>query len=104
MHVVLKVFPAILSLGIAVLTGDAAARAESITLKSGETVELGSLFWVVNCRSLLKGPPVAEVLYQLPQNLTRGGDSQAAADVTRCSMSLIRGAGSMPAIEITSQI
>ena len=31
------------------------------------------------------------------------GDSQAVANVTRCSMSLIRGAGSMSAIEITRQ-
>src|ERR1700730_888302 len=31
------------------------------------------------------------------------GDSQTTATVTRCSMSLIRGAGSMSAIEITHQ-
>ncbi|MGH6851430.1 MAG: hypothetical protein ACREDD_13445, partial [Methylocella sp.] len=31
------------------------------------------------------------------------GDSQTAANVTRCSPSLIRGAGSMSAIEITRQ-
>lgn len=70
MHVGLKVFPAILSLGVGVLTGGAAARAESaqsIALRSGETVELFPLFWVVNCRSILKGPPVAEVLEGPPE-------------------------------------
>ncbi|WOJ89201.1 hypothetical protein RZS28_15535 [Methylocapsa polymorpha] len=68
MHVDLKVFSVILSLGVTILTGSAAAQqTESISLKSGETVELGNLFWVVNCRSILKGPPVAEVLEGLPE-------------------------------------
>ena len=35
---------------------------EAIVLKSGETIEMGNLFWAVNCRSLLKGPPTVEVL------------------------------------------
>lgn len=41
------------------------------------------------------------MLYQPPENLTPGGDSQSAANVTRCSTSLIRGAGSMSTIKIT---
>jgi hypothetical protein len=39
--------------------------------------------------------------YHPPENLTPG-DSQTAANVTRCSMSLIREAGSMSAIKIIS--
>ncbi|MGA7326198.1 MAG: hypothetical protein WBX25_17365 [Rhodomicrobium sp.] len=35
---------------------------ESISLKSGETADLGNLFWVANCKSLLTGPIVAEVM------------------------------------------
>lgn len=35
---------------------------ESIALKSGETADLGNLFWVANCKSLLVGPISAEVM------------------------------------------
>jgi hypothetical protein len=66
-----KVFIAVLSLGVTLLIGSSVAHAqkpqESISLKSGETVEMGNLFWVVNCRSLLNGPPVAEVLEGPPE-------------------------------------
>jgi hypothetical protein len=35
---------------------------QSIALKSGESVELGQLYWVTNCRSLLKGPPEVTIM------------------------------------------
>jgi hypothetical protein len=31
-------------------------------LKSGETQELGNVYWTINCRSLLKSTPQVEVL------------------------------------------
>jgi hypothetical protein len=67
MQIGLRVVPAILSLGIAILTVNAAERPESVSLKSGESVDLGNVFWVVNCRSLLTGPIVAEVLEGPPE-------------------------------------
>ena len=39
-----------------------AQAAEVIAMKSGETIEIGNLFFVVNCRSLLKGTMTVEVL------------------------------------------
>lgn len=36
--------------------------APSIALKRGETSELANLYWVVNCRSQLKGTPTVEVV------------------------------------------
>jgi hypothetical protein len=39
-----------------------AQAAEVIALKSGETASIANLFWVANCRSLLKGPMTVEVL------------------------------------------
>ena len=35
---------------------------QSIALKSGESVELGQLYWVVDCRSQLKSPPEVTVM------------------------------------------
>jgi len=57
---------AIVHLGIAVVVGSAGAQtitgSATIALKSGETTEVGDLYWVSNCRSLLRSTPEAEVL------------------------------------------
>jgi hypothetical protein len=49
------------------------ARAQTniqrIALKSGESVELGSVYWVTNCRSIVVGVPEVEVL-EGPAELT----------------------------------
>jgi ribosomal protein L21 len=37
-------------------------QTENLALKSGETVDLGNLFWVANCKSLLTGPITVEVM------------------------------------------
>ena len=53
----------IISLCAAMAFISASARAaDSIALKSGETAEIGNLFWVANCRSLLKGPMTVDIL------------------------------------------
>jgi hypothetical protein len=58
-----RLIPVILSLaGAAALGGTSAQGAEAIALKSGETAEIGNLFWVANCRSLLKGAMTVEIL------------------------------------------
>jgi len=41
----------------------------TISLKSGESAELGPLYFVVNCRSMLKGTPEVEIL-EGPPGLT----------------------------------
>jgi hypothetical protein len=55
----------ILHIGIA---GGAAAHAQTITgaatiaLRSGESAEIGDLYWVTNCKSILKNTPEVEIL------------------------------------------
>jgi hypothetical protein len=41
----------------------------NLALRSGETVELGPVYWNSNCRSLLKAPPVAEIM-EGPEEIT----------------------------------
>jgi len=36
--------------------------APSIALKNGETIEVGPVYWVSNCKSLLKSMPAVEIL------------------------------------------
>jgi hypothetical protein len=68
MSVKFNAFALILQLGITGASLGTAAQAQTITgsptiaLKSGESSEVGNVYWVSNCRSLLKGTPEAEVL------------------------------------------
>ena len=40
---------------------------QKLALKSGESVELGPVYWVVNCRSTLIGLPEIEILQGPPE-------------------------------------
>jgi len=67
-------FLAILGVGAASFfagTGGANAQEEPtrISLKSGETVELRTVYFIRNCRSILKETPIIEVL-EGPEELT----------------------------------
>lgn len=55
--VILCVAATLAPLGMAAQAADA-----TIALKSGESAEIGNVFWVSNCRSLLKGPMTVEIL------------------------------------------
>lgn len=39
-----------------------AAEAENIALRGGETADLGGVWWISNCQSILKSTPVVEVM------------------------------------------
>ena len=61
-----KTLAAILSFAIANFAGANSAYAEAelprLSLKSGETVELGNVSFTSNCQPILKETPVIEVL------------------------------------------
>ena len=48
--------------GLVLLPGSAFAQSDRIALKSGESVALGPVYWVANCRSIMVGLPEAEIL------------------------------------------
>jgi len=43
------------------------ANIRSIAIKNGETVELGLVYWIVNCKSIVVGSPEVEVLEGPPE-------------------------------------
>ena len=47
---------------LALATGGAAHAQDRLALKSGESVELGAVYWVINCRSVMIGLPEIEIL------------------------------------------
>ena len=68
MRVLAKAFLTIFHVGIAgsLLGAGAQAqnvkRVQTIALKSGESADLGSVYSVVNCKSILKSAPEVEIL------------------------------------------
>jgi len=66
-------FLALLGVGAAIFVGAGGADAQEelsrISLKSGETVELRAVYFIRNCRSILKETPIIEVL-EGPEELT----------------------------------
>jgi len=48
-------------------SGSASAQSLRIALKSGESVDLGPVYWVANCRSILLGLPEIEILEGPPE-------------------------------------
>src|SRR5262249_56259031 len=68
------IFLAILGVGAGTFVGMAGVHAQEdepsrISLKSGETVELRSVYFIRNCRSILTENPIIEVL-EGPEELT----------------------------------
>jgi hypothetical protein len=56
--------------GLAICVADSAAQAQTMTLvgstslalKSGESTEVGNVYYITNCKSLLKSTPEVEIL------------------------------------------
>lgn len=65
--------------------GSARAADDKIDLKSGEVADLGSLYWVVNCRSTMTAPPTAEVLEGPPELTVTVRPQQVIARKYSCS-------------------
>jgi len=62
-----------------------ARAADAVALKSGETVELGNLFWAANCRSLLKGAMTVEVLEGPPEVTASIREQKVIPHIQNCA-------------------
>jgi hypothetical protein len=81
-------FAALSTIGLAIamtFTSIYARAAEVIALKSGETAEIGNLFWVANCRSLLNGPMTVEVLEGPPDVTASIKDQKIVPHAQNCA-------------------
>jgi hypothetical protein len=57
---------ALLMISSASLASTQAHSQQAIALKNGESAELGTVWWVANCRSIMVGMPEVEILEGLP--------------------------------------
>jgi hypothetical protein len=81
-------FAALPAIGLVVamaFTGGSARAAEVVAIKGGETIELGNLFFVVNCRSLLKGPMTVEILEGPPDVTASIKEQQIVPHIQNCA-------------------
>jgi hypothetical protein len=62
-----------------------AQAAEVIALKSGETADIANVFWVANCRSLLKGPMTVEVLEGPPEVAASIKEQKIVPHIQNCA-------------------
>src|SRR3981081_1473382 len=62
--------------GLVLLPGSAFAQSDRIALKSGESVALGPVYWVANCRSIMVGLPEAEILDGTPGPVRSGEEAR----------------------------
>ena len=60
------VYTALILAAPALFAGPASAKS-ALSLKSGESADVGDVYWVSHCKSLLKGDPTAEVLEGPPE-------------------------------------
>ena len=91
MHIRWKTFLVVSQVAIAGALASAPAQGQTITgsltiaLKSGESTEVGDLYWVVNCRSLLKGTPEAEVVDGPPGVSVAVGEAMVLPRYQKCA-------------------
>src|SRR4051812_16575399 len=77
------------------------AQATDIAIKSGETIELDKMYYVSNCRSILKTPPVAELLSG-PEGITvKLTPKQVLPRTQNCSKEVAGGILSITAKDIS---
>jgi len=71
MRIALMAILAMVEFALAGITIGAAAQAQAdvrrLGVKSGENIELGPVYWVVNCRSIMIGLPEIEILEGPPE-------------------------------------
>jgi hypothetical protein len=84
-----RTLAAIIHLGIAglgslVVCAQTITNSPTIALRSGESAELEGLFWVVNCESVLKSTPEAEVLDGPPGVSVAVNAAMVTARAQRC--------------------
>ncbi len=60
-------------------------RSSSMALKGGESAEVGDLYYVINCRSLLTAPPEATILSGPPGVTVEVQEASVTPRIQQCS-------------------
>jgi hypothetical protein len=93
MHVLAKTLLTILPIGIAGALGATESQAQTravvgspnIALKSGESAELGNLYYISNCKSVLTSIPTVEILEGPPRGTISIKEEMVMARAQKCA-------------------
>jgi hypothetical protein len=88
--------------GLRLIVGPNAGAAErSLAIKNGETLELGRLYFISSCKSILNSPPTAEILDGPPQLSLSVKEAQVQARAQGCAKPVPGAIMSLTAKDVT---
>lgn len=79
----------------------AGAAERNMAIKNGETLELSHLYYISNCKSILKTPPTAEILDGPPQLSLSMKNAPVFARAQQCPKEVPGGIMSLTAKDVT---
>jgi len=104
----LKTFGAIFCFATLALNGNTAAFAQkaprSMALKSGETLDLGPVYWIARCNSIVTGDPVAEILEGPPEITAKIIPAMVLPRAQGCAKEVKGGKMLVTAKEVTQKV
>jgi hypothetical protein len=80
------------------------AQSQRIALKSGESVELGPVYWVANCRSTMLGLPEVEILEGPPELTLSVKEAMVLPRTQKCPATVAGGILSVTAKDVKEPI
>lgn len=78
-----------------------AQNIQEVAIKNGETLELGALYSVRNCRSILKSPPIVEILDGPPQVTVGVKEAMVLPRTQQCAKEVKGGILTITAKDVT---
>jgi hypothetical protein len=96
----LKPVAALFALGFFLPVANA-QNVREVAIKNGETLELGALYSVRNCRSILKSPPVVEIMNGPPQVTVSVKEAMVLPRAQQCAKEVKGGILTITAKDVT---
>lgn len=95
----------IITIGIAIFLSSPAAHAQStlrVALKSGESVDIGPVYFITNCKSIVIGRPEVEILEGPPEVTVSIREEMVLPRVQNCAQKVPGGTVVLTAKDVTA--
>jgi hypothetical protein len=95
----------IIAIGVAIFLSSAAAHAQStlrVALKNGESVDIGPVYFITNCKSIVIGRPEVEILEGPPEVTVSIREEMVLPRVQNCAQKVPGGTVVLTAKDVTA--
>jgi hypothetical protein len=95
----------IITIGVAIFLSSAAAHAQStlrVALKNGESVDIGPVYFITNCKSIVIGRPEVEILDGPPEVTASIREEMVLPRVQNCAQKVPGGTVVLTAKDVTA--